>query len=59
MDNDCYIINRMYAGDYIGGTNIGHEIINLFSDDHGDNYIYVNSDGIIDPNSMTKSKALF
>ena len=58
MDNDCYIINRMYAGDYIGGTNIGHEIINLFSDDHGDNYIYVNSDGIIDPKFNDKVKGV-
>lgn len=49
MNNDCYIINRMYAGDYIGGKNIGHEIINLFADDRGDNYIYVNSDGLINP----------
>lgn len=39
----------MYAGDYISGSNIGHEIINLFSDDNGDNYIYVNSDGLINP----------
>lgn len=34
---DCFVINRMYAGDYLKGNNIGHEIINLFADDNGDN----------------------
>ena len=33
----CFVINRMYAGDYLKGNNIGHEIINLFADDNGDN----------------------
>ena len=58
MNNDCYIINRMYAGDYISGNNIGHEIINLFSDDNGDNYIYVNSDGLINPEYNGKVKGV-
>lgn len=58
MNNDCYIINRMYAGDYIIGNNIGHEIINLFSDDNGDNYIYVNSDGLINPEYNSKVKGV-
>ncbi len=34
---DCFVINRMYAGDYLKGNNIGYEIINLFADDNGDN----------------------
>lgn len=58
MNDDCYIINRMYAGDYISGNNIGHEIINLFSDDNGDNYIYVNSDGLINPEYNGKVKGV-
>ena len=34
----------MYAGSYLE-ENIGHEVINLFKDDEGSNYIYVNKDG--------------
>ena len=48
MDNKKKVIvtNRMYAGDYITrGTNIGHEIINLFKTDNGENYIYLQSKG--------------
>ena len=40
------LINRMYAGDYLK-DNIGHEIINLFKTDDGDNYIYVNPYGTL------------
>ena len=36
-DMSCFVITRMYAGDYLKGYNIGHEIINLFADDNGDN----------------------
>ena len=45
-----FIINKMYAGSYLDendSQNIGHEAINLFSDDNGDNYIYVNKGGVI------------
>lgn len=35
------LLNIMYTGTYLEGTNIGHEIINLFRDDNGNNYIYV------------------
>ena len=41
------ILSRMYAGDYLK-ENIGHEVINLFKSDNGNNYIYVNKDGKID-----------
>ncbi len=58
MEEGCYIINRMYAGDYLSGKNIGHEIINLFADDKGDNYIYVNSDGLINPKYNGKVKGV-
>ena len=40
------LVNRMYAGDYLK-DNIGHEIINLFKTDDGDNYIYVNPYGTL------------
>ena len=40
------ILSRMYAGDYLK-ENIGHEVINLFKSDNGNNYIYVNKDGKI------------
>ena len=38
------ILNHMFTGDYLN-DNIGHEIINLFVDDSGKNYIYLCSDG--------------
>lgn len=42
------LINRMYSGDYLAAeNNIGHEVINLFKDDKGNNYIYVLSDGSV------------
>ena len=42
------ILNRMYAGSYLDGSgNIGHEVINLFKDDNGSNYIYINPYGDI------------
>lgn len=41
------ILNKMYAGNYIEDGNLGHEVINLFKCDNGNNYIYLLSDGII------------
>ena len=37
------LLNIMYNGDYLmsENQNIGHEVINLFQDDHDNNYIYV------------------
>ncbi len=34
------VLNRMFNGGYLD-DNIGHEIINMFQDDHGANYIYI------------------
>lgn len=56
--DDCYIINRLYAGDYLNGNNIGHEIINLLSSDSGENYIYVNQFGTINPEYNNKVKGI-
>lgn len=40
------IINRMFSGDYLEDEeNIGHEIINLYKDDNGNNYIYLLAGG--------------
>ena len=41
MEN-VIILTRMYVGSYLQ-NHIGHEIINLFRDDNGDNYIYINA----------------
>ena len=38
------ILNHMFTGDFLN-KNIGHEVINLFADDNGDNYIYLCKDG--------------
>ena len=41
---DEIVINRMYNGNYLN-DNLGHEIINLYKSDNGQNYIYLNSLG--------------
>jgi len=51
------ILNRMYAGDYLD-ENIGHEVINLFKDDNGSNYIYINPHGDINRESNDSVKAI-
>ena len=38
------LLNRMYVGKFLE-NNIGHEVINLFRDDNGSNFIYVNPHG--------------
>ena len=49
MKNREIVINKMYSGNYlIEGSNIGHEIINLYRADDGKNYIYLNAQGSID-----------
>ena len=44
VNNGAIILNKMYVGSYLQ-NNIGHEVINLFKADNGNNYIYVNKDG--------------
>jgi len=34
------VLNKMFCGSYLN-DNIGHEIINMYKDDNGDNYIYI------------------
>ena len=51
---DVIILNRMYAGDYLG-ENIGHEVINLIKPDNGnDYYVYINDDGRVNENILNK-----
>lgn len=46
MKKRLIIINRMYGGGYLTeGENIGHEIINLFRSDNGNNYLWLNAGG--------------
>lgn len=45
MENkDVIVINRMYTGDYLD-KNLGHEVINMFTTDKGEHYIYLNAYG--------------
>ena len=41
------MLNKMYVGTYLSDS-IGHEAINLFKTDKGENYIYAQPYGIID-----------
>lgn len=47
----------MYAGSYLD-ENIGHEVINLFKDDNGSNYIYINPYGDINKKSNDSVEAV-
>ena len=53
------LLNRMYCGNYLNTDgNIGHEVINLFKDDNGNNYIYIMSDGTIAMNHNDSIKTI-
>lgn len=40
------VLNRMYTGGYLSSNlDHGHEVINLFPDDDGDHYMYLNATG--------------
>ena len=47
MARDVIVLNRMFSGSYLE-ENIGHEIINLYQSDNGENYIYLSPDGNFD-----------
>lgn len=38
------VINRMYVGDYLS-SNLGHEVINMYTADNGKHYLYLNAYG--------------
>lgn len=47
------LINQLFSGEYLKeGFNIGHEIINLFCDDNGNNYIFVTPSGIVNKHNL-------
>ena len=48
---NAIILNHMFTGNYLE-DNIGHEIINLFSDDKGEQYIYLCRDGKFNRDDM-------
>lgn len=50
---DEIVINRMYNGNYLN-DNLGHEIINLYKSDNGNNYIYLNHLGTFSANHSGK-----
>ena len=43
-DKKGIVLNRMYTGSYLS-SNLGHEVINMFQDDKGRHYLYLNAKG--------------
>ena len=52
------LLNIMFTGTYLKDDNIGHEAINLFKDDNGNNYIYVLPYGTMDQKHNDKIKSI-
>ena len=49
------LINQLFAGAYLQeGTNIGHEVINLFRDDNDENYLYITPMGNVKGHNVDK-----
>jgi hypothetical protein len=38
------VVNRMYVGNYLS-SNLGHEVINMYTADNGNHYLYLNAYG--------------
>lgn len=59
MDDEI-LINQLFAGTYLNeGVNIGHEVINLFKDDNGNNFLYITPSGKVDINIHPVKSVLF
>ena len=43
-EGKAIVINRMYVGDYLS-SNLGHEVINMYTADNGKHYLYLNAYG--------------
>ena len=43
-EGKAIVINRMYVGDYLS-SNLGHEVINMYTADNGNHYLYLNAYG--------------
>ena len=49
------LINQLFAGSYLQeGTNIGHEIINIFRDDNDENYLFITPYGNVNGHDVDK-----
>lgn len=60
MDRDEILVNQLFAGTYLDeGMNIGHEVINLFRDDNGENYIYITPGGSVDIKAHPVKSVIF
>ena len=47
------LLNQLFAGEYLQeGSNIGHEIINLFRDDNNKNYLFVTPGGSVNSDDV-------
>ena len=54
------LINKLFAGAYLDeGENIGHEVINLFRADDGQNYLYITPSGAVDLDTHPISDVIF
>ena len=48
------LINQLFAGRYLDeGENIGHEVINLFKDDEGNNNLFITPSGQVNDHHVT------
>lgn len=46
IESESIILNRICTGDYLDeGSNLGHEVVNLFKADNGEYYVYLMSEG--------------
>lgn len=52
-NTELIVLNIMYNGKYLN-ENMGHEVINLFKDDSGQNYLYLNPYGNFSANRNVK-----
>lgn len=60
MNDNEILINQLFAGTYLNeGVNIGHEVINLFKDDSGNNYLYITPSGKVDTKFHPVDSILF
>ena len=60
MKNGQILINTLFAGSYLSEQkNIGHEFINLFRDDNGNNYLYITPGGTVDDKKYSVKSVLF
>lgn len=49
------LINQLFSGSYLEeGSNIGHEVINLFRDDNDDNYLFITPSGIVNGHNVER-----